>query len=238
METSVFFPTTVLASILVGAVLNLDKQAFGPFMVGRPLVVGMIIGLIAGELRFGTWMGLSAELLWLAALPLGGQLTPHAGLAVTAALTAWLGSGFAPAGGAYQTEAGLVISFLTLPFWARAFTVIDRITRRLALPQVARARADLEAGREPRLFRRNLNGLWTTLGCSLAALAAAVTVNGFLLRAVMRLAPETVLLNLGALFTFIPFLGLLGLAVFLDFKAVNFYIYGLLASLLALSAVL
>ncbi|MDL2227209.1 PTS sugar transporter subunit IIC, partial [Deltaproteobacteria bacterium OttesenSCG-928-M10] len=76
----------LLIPIIVGVFLNLDKQVFGPFMVGRPLVTGFIIGLITGETAFGTWMGLSAELLWLATMPLGGQLTPNAGLAVTAAL--------------------------------------------------------------------------------------------------------------------------------------------------------
>ncbi len=225
-----------LGPILAGALLNLDKQVCGPLMVSRPLVTGFAIGWLTGELRYGIWMGLSAELLWLATLPLGGQLTPHAGLAVSAALIAWVGSPFAPAVGAHQTEAGLVISFLTIPLWARVFTLIDTLGRRLAPAQVDQARADLAAGRDPRFFSRNLRGLWIALGLSLAGLLAAAAVNSLLLGLAVRLAPDLVLLNLGFLFAVIPFLGLLGMAVFLEAKTLNLYLYGLLASLLALSA--
>lgn len=227
----------LLAPILVGALLNLDKQVCGPLMVSRPLVAGFAIGWLTGELRYGVWMGLSAELLWLAALPLGGQLTPHAGLAVSGALIAWVGSPFVPALGAHQTEAGLVISFLTIPGWARAFTLIDTVGRRLVPAELEKARADLAAGRDPRFFSRNLRGLWIALGLSLGALLVAVLVNGLLLHLAVRLAPDLVLLNLGFLFAVIPFLGLLGMAVFLEAKTLNLYFYGLLASLLALSAV-
>ncbi len=231
------FSTSLLIPILVGATLNLDKQACGPFMLSRPLVTGFAIGLATGELGFGTWMGLSVELLWLAALPLGGRLIPNAGLAVSAALIAWVGSGFAPAVGAYLTEAGLVISFLTVPLWARAFTFIEPFNRRLVGPRLAQARADLAEGRDPQFFRRNLLGLGSTFLTSLLALAAAVAVNTLLLHLAVRLAPEMVLLNLRFLFTFVPFLGLLGMAVFLEARTFTFYLGGLLASLLALSAV-
>ena len=231
------FSSNAIAMILVAALLNLDKQVLGPFMLGRPLVAGFIMGLLSGELAAGVWMGLSVELLWLAAMPLGGQLTPNAGLAVSAALIALFGSSFAPAVGSYQTQAGQVVAFLTVPFWAWAFTWIDKISRRLVPPQLAQARADLAEGRDPQFFRRNLYGLWSTLGFSLLALGLAVAGNSGLLNLVVRLAPDIVLLNLDSLFTFIPFLGLLGMAVFLETKTVNFYIGGLLASLLALSAV-
>ena len=232
------FYLNLLIPIIVGVALNLDKQVFGPFMVGRPLVTGFIIGLITGEVAFGTWMGLSAELLWLATMPLGGQLTPNAGLAVTAALTAWIGSGFAPAVGAYPSEAGLVVSFLTIPPWAKAFTIVDKGARRLVLPQLAQARADLALGRDPRFFQRNLLGVFTTLAFSLAAVAVAVGVNSLLLKMVLRLTPEFVLTSLEFIYNLIPFLGLLGMAVaYLERNTFTFYLASLLVSLLAISAV-
>lgn len=232
-----FLPTSMAAPILVGALLNLDRQSFGHFMVGRPLVVGFVIGLMTGELAYGVWMGISVELLWLAVLPLGGQLTPNAGLAVSATLIAWMGSTFAPAVGAYQTHAGLVISFITVPFWAWAFTGIDRICRRLAGAQAEGARRALALGDEPRFMARNLTGLWATFGCSLAAIVAVVMVNTFILHLVAVMAPEILLMNLTFLFTFIQFLGLMGMAVFLEQKIFTFYLGGLVASLLAISAV-
>jgi mannose/fructose/N-acetylgalactosamine-specific phosphotransferase system component IIC len=235
-----------LLPIAVGALLNLDKQVMGPFMVGRPLMTGFVIGWLTGEPGYGVWMGLSAELLWLAAMPLGGQLTPNAGLAVTAALIAWTGSTFTPAGeafalavGVHHTEAGLVISFLTVPLWARAFMLIDTVSRRLAPAQLEAARADLAEGRDPRFFRRNLRGLWITLGLSLAALLLAVPVNSLLLHLVAdRLGPpDMVTLNLGVLFLAIPFLGLLGMAVFLEGQARLFYVCGIAVSVMTLAAV-
>lgn len=231
------FPTTLLAPILIGALLNLDKQVFGPFMVGRPLVVGFVIGLVSGETRYGLWMGLSAELLWLATMPLGGQLTPNSSLAVTAAFTTWLTSDTTISGSTHQNEAGLVLSFLTIPFWARAFMILDIINRNQATRQVARARARLAAGSNPHFFFRNLKGGLATFICSLGALMIAVMINSLLLRATLWLIPDFVLSNFGIIFTFIPFLGLLGMAVFLESKTINLYFYGLLASLLALTAV-
>ena len=228
--------TNIIIPILVGAFLNLDKQVCGPFMIGRPLMVGFTLGLLTGEPQFGTWMGLSAELLWLAAMPLGGQLTPNAGLAVSAALTAWVGSGFGPAVGTYQIEAGLVLSFFTIPIWAMLFTFLDEAERDLVEPHLLKVKTDLEAGRDPRFFRRNLYGLVVTFGLSLAALVGAVIVNILFLRAAIRLAPDELLLNLRFLFTFIPFLGLLGMAVSLEKRSFNYFLGGLLASLLTLSA--
>ena len=230
--------SSAIVPILIGAVLSLDRNVFGPFMVGRPLMVGFIIGAVTHEIYYGTWIGLSVELLWLAAIPLGGQLTPNAGLAVAAAFIAWVGSGFGPAVGAFLTEAGLVVSFLTVPLWAQVFTIIDKFCRKLAPAQLAAIRADLAEGREPRLFQRNLYGLWWTLLFSIGCIMAATAVNGLLLGFMARLAPEFMLINLGFLFTFIPFLGLLGMAVgFLESKNVMIYFGGLLAGLLVLSAV-
>ena len=227
--------------VLIGALLNLDRQVCGPFMLGRALMAGLILGLAAGEVGFGLWMGLSAELLWLAALPLGGQITPNANLAVSAAFIAWVKSGHAPS--AVPGEAGepaqamLVIAFLTVPVWAKAMGLIDFGCRRL-MPQVlARTQADLAAGREPRFMRRNLRGLVVTLVLSAALLAAAAFLNIILIRVASGMAPQALLLHLGLIFNLLPFVGLLGMAVFLETRAFPFYLGGLAASLLALSAV-
>lgn len=230
--------TALLTPIILGAFLNLDKHVFGPFMVGRPLVIGFTIGLASGEIEAGLWLGLSAELLWLATLPLGGQLTPNSSLAVTAAFTAWLANGTNLPGAVdtYPGEAGLVLAFLTIPFWARAFTVIDKICRSRVEQQLIQARARLEAGHNPDFFLRNLKGGLTTFFYSLVALLIAVGLNSLILYAALQLIPDFILFNSGFIFAFIPFLGLLGMAVFLEAKSFNLYLYSLLATLLALSA--
>ena len=231
-------PQTIIVPLLGGAALNLDRQAWGPFMLSRPLVTGFVIGWLTGEIRYGAWMGLSVELLWLAALPLGGQLTPNAGLAVSAALIAWVDSGFTPAVGAYQTQAGLVVSFLTVPLWALALAKLDRLNRRLVEPRLALIRADLAAGQNPNFWPRNMLGFWLNLLSSLLALIVAVAANVFLLHLAARLAPEIVLINFNFLFNLIPLLGLLGMAATIEPRAFNYYLGGLLAGLAALSAAL
>jgi mannose/fructose/N-acetylgalactosamine-specific phosphotransferase system component IIC len=210
-------------------------------MLGRPLVTGLILGLAVGRVDLGVWMGLSAELLWLAVLPLGGQITPNASLAVSAAFIAWVKSDLAPALDPStireSIEAPLVIAFLTVPVWAKAMNFIDLGCRRLIPPVLARARADLIGDREPHFMRRNLYGLFANLVLSGAVLAAAAFINIQFIRAAVNLTPQSVLTTLGFLFNVLPFMGLLGMAVFLESRAFPFYLGGLLASLLALSAV-
>jgi len=227
--------------VFLGALLNLDRQVCGPFMLGRPLVTGLVLGLAAGRVDSGVWMGLSAELLWLAALPLGGQITPNASLAVSAAFIAWEKSGYASAsaleaaGG--PSQAALVIAFLTVPVWAKAMSLIDLACRRLMPPVLDRVRADLAGDREPHFMRRNLRGLFLNLALSAAVLAAAAFMNMQVVRAVAGFASPALLLNLGFIFKLVPFVGLLGMAVFLERRFFPIYLGGLLASLLALSAV-
>jgi len=210
-------------------------------MLGRPLVTGLILGLAVGRVDLGVWMGLSAELLWLAVLPLGGQITPNASLAVSAAFIAWVKSDLAPTLDPStireSIEAPLVIAFLTVPVWAKAMNFIDLGCRRLIPPVLARARADLIGDREPHFMRRNLYGLFANLVLSGAVLAAAAFINIQFIRAAVNLTPQSVLTTLGFLFNVLPFMGLLGMAVFLESRAFPFYLGGLLASLLALSAV-
>ena len=235
------FPASFPGLVLLGALLNLDRQAFGSFMLSRPLVIGLVLGLAAGRVDFGVWLGLSAELLWLAVLPLGGQITPNAGLAVGAAFIAWEQSGYAPALDlwtvSWLNQATLVIAFLTVPVWAKAMGLIDLAGRRLVPPVLARARADLAGDGEPHFLRRNLYGLFVNLALSGAVLAAAALINLRVIRMAVAFTPQTVLLNLGFIFKFLPFMGLLGMAVFLESRSFPFYLGGLLASLLALSAV-
>jgi mannose/fructose/N-acetylgalactosamine-specific phosphotransferase system component IIC len=227
--------------VLLGAVLNLDRHGLGPFMLGRPLVVGLVLGAAAEQIGLGVWLGLSAELLWLAALPLGGQITPNAGLAASAAFIAWEKGGWAAssvlktAGG--TAEAALVVAFLTIPVWAKAMGFVNLAGRRLVPPVLARVRADLDEGREPRFFQRNLYGLAVSLILSVAFLALTALINIQIIKAVMSFAPQAALLILDSIFKFLPFAGLLGMAVFLESRVFPFYLGGLLASLLALSTV-
>ncbi|MDR1922393.1 MAG: PTS sugar transporter subunit IIC [Candidatus Adiutrix sp.] len=230
------FAAGFLGPILIGAVLNLDKQVFGPFMLNRPLVTGFLIGLFLDELHYGVWMGLSVELLWLATMPLGGQVIPNGGLAVAASLAGWFSSVFTPIGPA-STEAGLVLSFMTAPLWAKVFTSIDHVSRRLAPGQVMAAGRALAEGREPRFFARNSLGCVVVFAGATLLPAAAAAANLLLLNHIALMMPKMITVNLGVLFTFVPFVGLLIMAVSLPPRTAPYYLAGMLASLLAISAI-
>ena len=225
-------PALMAGLVFLGALLNLDRQVCGPFMLGRPLMAGLVLGLAAGEVGYGVWLGLSAELLWLAALPLGGRITPNAGLAVSAAFIAWLNSGLPSAG-----PSALVLAFLTVPVWAKAMNLIDHLCRRLTPKLLARVQAGLAAGREPPFMRLNLSGLALTLVLSAAVLSAAALLNIQVIRAAVCLAPQAMLMNLGFMFKLLPFAGLTGMAVFLETRDFPLYLGGLAAGLLVLGLV-
>ncbi|MGL4209415.1 MAG: PTS sugar transporter subunit IIC [Candidatus Adiutrix sp.] len=231
-----FFSQSLLGGIFLGALINLDKQVFGPFMFNRPLVAGLLIGLWLGEVKYGIWLGLSAELLWLATLPLGGQIIPNGGLAVSASLIAWFASDFGPLASA-PTESGLVLSFLTLPLWAKAFTLIDIISRKGALGQVERAAQALDEGREPNFFLRNLFGVAVTFGGAIGLQMVAVGLNVLILNKVAQFMPESTWVTISALYTFVPFVGLLIMAVSVPPRTLPYYLAGLVASLLAISSI-
>ncbi len=59
----------------------------------------------------------------------------------------------------------------------------------------------------------------------------------FFLKLAAYLAPPALAASLSAVFTFIPFLGLFGMAVFIEAKTVTHYLGGILAGLLVLSAI-
>jgi mannose/fructose/N-acetylgalactosamine-specific phosphotransferase system component IIC len=65
---------TGFLGVLAGSVLWLDRVFVFQFMVSRPMIMGPLIGLVMGDLRIGTMVGISLELLWLNAPPVGAYL--------------------------------------------------------------------------------------------------------------------------------------------------------------------
>ncbi|WP_426711256.1 PTS N-acetylgalactosamine transporter subunit IIC [Cetobacterium sp. SF1] len=64
-----------LISILAG-IAGIDMFN-GLFHVHRPLVTGMIVGLILGDIKMGLIAGATFELIWLGAVPIGGAQPPN-----------------------------------------------------------------------------------------------------------------------------------------------------------------
>jgi len=66
--------TAVIASILVGSLIWLDRAFVFQSMISRPVVLSPLLGIILGNVQAGLLVGASLELLWLNAPPVGAYL--------------------------------------------------------------------------------------------------------------------------------------------------------------------
>ena len=71
---------------LLGGLLGLDGTAVGQFMFSRPLVAGVLAGVVAGDPVQGTIIGMILELYLLVSVPSGGARFPEAGTATVVAV--------------------------------------------------------------------------------------------------------------------------------------------------------
>ncbi len=69
-------PLLLALASLAAALLYLETWAIGQFQLGRPAIVLPLVGLVAGQIELGLWMGLCLELLLLRELPLGATSPP------------------------------------------------------------------------------------------------------------------------------------------------------------------
>ena len=66
--------TAALKIAGVGALLSLDRTAWGQLMISRPVVLAPIIGLLCGNGTVGLFVGVLIELLWISDLPVGAAI--------------------------------------------------------------------------------------------------------------------------------------------------------------------
>lgn len=65
---------SIVACIVVGSLIWLDRVFMFQFMISRPIVLSPILGIIMGNVYIGLLVGASLELLWLNAPPVGAYL--------------------------------------------------------------------------------------------------------------------------------------------------------------------
>jgi len=63
--------TAALKIAAVGSLLNLDRTAWGQFMISRPIITAPLVGLACGDAAIGLFIGALIELLWINELPVG-----------------------------------------------------------------------------------------------------------------------------------------------------------------------
>ena len=222
---------TVLAAIFLAALINIDRQACGQFMLSRPLISGLIMGLFLGEPIAGIWLGVSLELLWLAALPLGGTIPPNSSLSLSSLIIAWALTPFSGEKFA-DTSQGLVICFLLNPLWAYLFIYLEKWNRYFADKRYVKILKKMENKEATNFFRQNIKGLFISFGLSIIALSLTVFINYELLSFLSYTLPISFYVAIKPLLSFIPFLGLIAMAVFMDKKYLYFYLAAIGAGVL------
>ncbi|HSJ12940.1 MAG TPA: PTS sugar transporter subunit IIC [Longimicrobiales bacterium] len=74
---------------VLGGVAGLDATSFAQVMLSRPLVAGILTGLLFGHPREGAMIGAVLEIFDLGILPVGATRYPDAGTATVAAVAAY-----------------------------------------------------------------------------------------------------------------------------------------------------
>ena len=66
----------ILGMTFLGSALILDKYAFGEFGISLPVVAGLLIGAVNGDMRQGVFFGGVFQLIFLGGLPIGRDIPP------------------------------------------------------------------------------------------------------------------------------------------------------------------
>ncbi len=80
--------TFLITFVIVAAVLLLLRHDVGPVLVYRPLVLGPLLGSMAGIPLEGFLVGSALEWIWIDRIPAGGIRIPAVSVGTAAALTA------------------------------------------------------------------------------------------------------------------------------------------------------
>lgn len=128
------------ALALLGGLIGSDATSFPQVMISRPLVAGMLTGLLLGHPGIGAAVGVTVEAFHLAILPIGAARYPEAGTATAAAAFALVAAG---------TDTGAAGLLFTLAFalaWGRVAAISVEMTRRANDRLVRSAKADMAPG--------------------------------------------------------------------------------------------
>ncbi|HTT70727.1 MAG TPA: PTS sugar transporter subunit IIC [Anaeromyxobacteraceae bacterium] len=188
----------LLALGLVAGFAAVERKGFLQAMLSRPIALGAMAGLVAGDLDAGLTVAVPLELLWLGAVNLGAALPVHEALGTVAiAGGAALAAEVLRAGGAggpallpAAAAAAVVLCAPLALLGRRAERLVERWNERL----YARAEHDLALGDDEAAARVNLYGIALPFAISfllapLGALVSATAIPLFLERVPGALPP-------------------------------------------------
>ncbi|MEX2526079.1 MAG: PTS sugar transporter subunit IIC [Gemmatimonadota bacterium] len=104
-----------------GVLAGLDSTSLGQFLFSRPLVSGLLAGLILGDPGAALPVALVLEMYQLSSVPAGGTRFPEGGLAAVPAVTVAVG-----VGGGGGMLLGLAFGFLWAELGGRSIVALRR----------------------------------------------------------------------------------------------------------------
>ncbi|MBF0528160.1 MAG: PTS sugar transporter subunit IIC [Deltaproteobacteria bacterium] len=212
---------------LIGGLLALDRTAAFQVMISRPIVSGLITGLILGCPVTGAIMGALTELTWINSLPLGGDMPPNESMATiittAAVILTWPYAGDA-------TREYLAFGFLFGPPWARLAFIVEIHTRRIngTLAHLAVIAADKNQLR--RVYYYNLAGLSLAFLTSAGYIFIGLIITIFAMTNIHPLLSVRILKALDYLYFGLPLIGVAAALSSLNIKS-NWQMFALVYGL-------
>lgn len=213
----------LLKSLLVAFVTGLcewDIWGFGQTMTQRPVVVGLLIGIVLGDIRTGLIVGGSVELLYLGVTYVGAAIPPDAtsGAAIATALAIMSGMD-AQAAATMAIPVATATGFLGMLLWSLYIGFMHK-------GDEAAARGDDKA-----MEKMTYLG---SFGCFLIGAIPAFLAVYFgvdVVKSIITLVPEKVMIALTVAGGMLPALGFAMLFnMMFDKKLIPFFVIGFTAA--------
>ena len=145
-----FSPHIVIPLLLWGTLVGLDLVSVPQAMISRPLVAGVVSGMLAGDLEAGVRIGVLFELFALDVLPAGAVRYPDYGPATVGAVALGVGTPW-ELGLGISAALGLVLA--VLGGWSL------QVVRRSNARAIQRRAAALAAGESSAIRRLQYGGI-------------------------------------------------------------------------------
>ncbi len=202
-----FFHATLIVA-LGGGLCTLDRTAIFQGMFSRPLIAGLVSGMLAGNWKIGLLVGAVLELYYLYELPVGTNIpTDDTLLALAAGGVAGVLRGV-PETAAWDSRALALVVLLTVLPWAGLTRELDAWVRRRNQLLVEEAETALLAGRNRLAIDFHLRGFYNFYLAAVAGLLLITSVSLGAAWLLLQLLPTGLDPLLSRLLILIPLIGI------------------------------
>ncbi len=193
-----------LAASVVGGVLCLDRAALH-IMISRPVVAGVVTGMVLGNPYSGLITGAMVELLWIDRSPIGTSIPPNDSLAAVIISASAVLAGKSMGGPSRELMVLAVLFFVPLGILGKKMDiVIIEANDKLAQSALDDANQGIPGG----ISRKHFYGLARSFICHVLFLLVSILVAAHILVWVYPAVPRSLILPLNYIYGFLPLLGI------------------------------